>query len=86
MRWKPHVRFGGRAGEMDLPGCRHRALVRSHWATAALDQVRREVWNEARRAGMEAQAKELKGAAMPCGASPRTSPPARRQSSPTLPR
>jgi transposase len=31
------------------------------WATDALDQVRREVWNEARRAGMRAQAKELKG-------------------------
>lgn len=32
------------------------------WATDALDEVRREVWNEARRAGQRAHAKELKGA------------------------
>ena len=32
------------------------------WATAALDQVRREVWNEARRSGQTAIARELKGA------------------------
>jgi transposase len=31
------------------------------WATTALDDVRREVWNEARRAGMRGQASELKG-------------------------
>ena len=30
MRWKPHVRFGGRAGETDLPKDKHRAPVRSH--------------------------------------------------------
>jgi len=32
------------------------------WATEALDSVRREVWNTARRQGMRAYAKELKGA------------------------
>ena len=32
------------------------------WATAALDEVRREVWNTARRAGQQAEAKALKGA------------------------
>lgn len=32
------------------------------WATAALDEVRREVWNAARRAGQPAEAKALKGA------------------------
>lgn len=32
------------------------------WATKALDEVRREVWNEARRQGMVAEARELKGA------------------------
>jgi transposase len=32
------------------------------WATDALDDVRREVWNDARRAGQKAVAKELKGA------------------------
>jgi transposase len=31
------------------------------WATDALDEVRREVWNEARKGGMSAHAKELKG-------------------------
>lgn len=31
------------------------------WATDALDEVRREVWNDARRAGQQATAKELKG-------------------------
>jgi transposase len=32
------------------------------WATDALDEVRREVWNEARRSGQTALARELKGA------------------------
>lgn len=32
------------------------------WATDALDQVRREVWNTARRAGVHGVARELKGA------------------------
>jgi transposase len=32
------------------------------WATAALDEVRREVWNAARRAGQTVEAKALKGA------------------------
>src|SRR5215210_7884172 len=32
------------------------------WATKALDEVRREVWNEARREGKKAVAKELKNA------------------------
>lgn len=31
-------------------------------ATGALDEVRREVWNEARRAGQSGIAKDLKGA------------------------
>lgn len=31
------------------------------WASDALDEVRREVWNEARRKGMRGYAKELKG-------------------------
>jgi len=31
------------------------------WATDALDHVRREVWNHARRAGMKEHAQELKG-------------------------
>ena len=43
MRWKSHVRFGGRAGETDSPRGEHRAPVRSHLANAALDEVRRRV-------------------------------------------
>jgi transposase len=35
-------------------------LVR--WVTDALDEVRRDTWNEARRAGMKAHARDLKGA------------------------
>ena len=43
MRWKPHVRFGGRAGETDPPKRRHRAPVRSHWFAAGLIGVRRRI-------------------------------------------
>ncbi|MEO5899255.1 MAG: ISL3 family transposase [Ilumatobacteraceae bacterium] len=32
------------------------------WVTEALDEVRRETWNEARRCGMRAHARDLKGA------------------------
>jgi len=32
------------------------------WATDTFDQVRRQVWNEARRGGMTAYASDLKGA------------------------
>ena len=41
MRWKSHVRFGGRAGETDLSKGRHRAPVRSHVASRSVDKVRR---------------------------------------------
>jgi transposase len=41
MRWKSHVRFGGRAGETDLPKCGNRAPARSHKANEAIDEVRR---------------------------------------------
>ena len=37
------------------------------WATDALDQVRREVWNAARQNGQTALARELKAPAMRCG-------------------
>ena len=49
MRWKSHVRFGGRIGEIHPPEKRQGAPARSHWATEALDQVRLAAWNEARR-------------------------------------
>ena len=46
MRWKPHVRFGGRAGETDQPKRWHRAPVRSHVANRTVDVVRRRVQND----------------------------------------
>lgn len=60
MRWKSHVRFGRRAGEIDRWEQRHGAPVRSHWATQALDVVRRWVWNTLRRMGLGDRAKQLK--------------------------
>jgi Transposase len=35
--------------------------TRPYWATDALDKVRREIWNQIRRAGHKAAATELKG-------------------------
>ncbi|CAN5883423.1 hypothetical protein BH23ACT2_BH23ACT2_24720 [soil metagenome] len=61
MRWKPHVRFGRRAGETHPQQCRQGAPARSHWATQALDVVRRWVWNVLRRLGLAGRAKHLKG-------------------------
>jgi hypothetical protein len=49
MRWKPQVRFGGRAGETDLSKDRYRTPVRSHLVGDALDVVRRELWQELRQ-------------------------------------
>jgi transposase len=46
MRWKPHVRFGGRAGETHPPQGGQGAPVRSHLANQRLDEVRRRVQNE----------------------------------------
>src|SRR5689334_7900515 len=44
MRWKPHVRFGERAGETDQLRSRHRAPVRlHHLAGAKLDLCRQRV-------------------------------------------
>ena len=61
MRWKSHVRFGGRAGETDQPKGSHRAPVRPYWATTALDEVRRTEWNVLRQAGAAKAAKQFKG-------------------------
>ena len=46
MRWKPHVRFGGRARETHRPRGGRRALVRPHVGNRCLDKVRRRVQNE----------------------------------------
>lgn len=52
---------GGGTGETDRQRCRHRAPGRPHWATKALDEVRRGLWNELRRTGRTGQAAALKG-------------------------
>ena len=46
MRWKSHVRFGGRPGETDRWKQRHGAPGRSHLANACVDDVRRRVQRE----------------------------------------
>ena len=46
MRWKPHVRFGERAGETDRSKDRHRAPARLHLGFAAVDDVRRRIQRE----------------------------------------
>ncbi len=62
VRGNSHAGFGGRPAETEQPkGC-HRAAGRPYLATDALDEVRREVWNEARRQGNLELARELKGA------------------------
>ncbi len=50
-------------------------------ATDALDEIRREVWNEARRAGQTALARTSRARGSRCGRTPRTSPSASRPSS-----
>jgi len=46
MRWKSHVRFGGRAEETGLSEGRHRASVRSHHANSKLEECRRRIQQE----------------------------------------
>ena len=46
MRWKPHVRFGRRAGETRQQKRRQGAPARSHLANTKLDETRRRVQNE----------------------------------------
>ena len=62
VRGNSHAGFGGRPAETERPKGRHRAAGRPYAATDALDTIRREVWNEARRQPQHQLAKELKGA------------------------
>jgi transposase len=62
VRGNSHAGFGGRPAETERPKGRHRAAGRPYLATDALDEIRREVWNEARKAQNMALAKDLKGA------------------------
>lgn len=58
MRWKSHVRFGRRPGETHPQKRGQGAPGRSHWATKALDEVRRQLWRSLK--GSKA-AKAVKG-------------------------
>jgi transposase len=64
MRGNAHVRFGGGSEETERSKDRHRASgLPNHivqLATKALDEVRREHWNELRRAGDQDAAKQFK--------------------------
>jgi transposase len=55
------------------------------WATAALDKVRREVWNEVRRSGQKAEATEIKDSRWALLKNPRAAAAARRASPGSLP-
>jgi len=62
VRGDSHAGFGGRSAETEWPKGHHRAAGRPYAATDALDEIRRAVWNEARRSGNKQLAKDLKGA------------------------
>jgi hypothetical protein len=62
VRGDSHAGFGGRPAETERPKRRHRAAGRPYLSTDALDEIRREIWNEARRQGQTQLARELKGA------------------------
>lgn len=62
VRGDSHAGFGGRPAETERPKGRHRAAGRPYLSTDALDEVRREVWNDTRKAGQPGLARELKGA------------------------
>ena len=46
MRWKSHVRFGGRTGETDRWEQRHGAPVRSHLANMAVTRCRQRIQHD----------------------------------------
>jgi len=60
VRGDSHAGFGGRPAETERPKGRHRAAGRPYLATKALDEVRREHWNELRHAGETSAAKQFK--------------------------
>jgi transposase len=62
MRWKPHVRFGRRAGETRQQKRRQGAPARSHLATDALEKVRRGHWRVLWDLGDKTTARKFKGA------------------------
>ncbi len=64
--WSPATALSGSRGRSPS-GARTRVIGLDPWhilkaATGALDEIRREVWNEARKAGQKQLAKQFKGA------------------------
>ncbi len=65
--WRAGCGESRTSGSEGGPGRRTNGNVRTaprtrpYWATSALDKVRREIWNQSRRAGHKAAASELKG-------------------------
>ena len=83
VRGDSHAGFGGRLAETERPKGRHRAAGRPYAATKALDEVRREHWNELRHAGETSAAKAVQGRPLVAAEEPRaTSPTARPPPSP----
>lgn len=62
MRWKPHVRFGRRPGETHPQKRGQGAPGRSHLVGDALDEVRRDMWQQLRKLPDDRWAKAYKGA------------------------
>jgi len=82
VRGNSHAGFGGRPAQTERPKGRHRAAGRPYLATKALDEVRREHWNELRRAGDRDAAKQFKDARWSLLKTPTTSPSAKPTRSP----
>jgi hypothetical protein len=72
VRGNSHAGFGGRPAETERPKGRHRAAGRPYLANKALDEVRRDYWNELRQIGDQDAAKRLRTPAGRCSSDPRT--------------
>lgn len=62
VRGNSHAGFGGRPAETERPKGRHRAAGRPYLGGDALDEVRRDYWNELRTLGDQDAAKRFKDA------------------------
>ena len=81
VRGNSHAGFGGRSAETERLKGRHRAPGRPYLATDALDEIRHEVWNEARRAGHTEAARSSRAPASRSGRTSANSPSASESSS-----
>ena len=62
VRRNSHAGFGGRLAETERPKGRHRAAGRPYLANQALDEVRRDYWNELRLLADQDAARRFKDA------------------------